>query len=64
MWKSKTIAHIREKCNVEDVVWWARKRRWGWNGHVTRMEDDTMAKIARSSKPQLAVNITGADLTY
>lgn len=38
---------IRQKCNVQDVVRWIRKRRREWNDHVTRMPNNRLPKIAR-----------------
>ncbi|XP_045463181.1 uncharacterized protein LOC123672891 [Harmonia axyridis] len=41
---------IREKCQVDDVVRWIRKRRREWNHHVNRMSLDRMAKFTRGQQ--------------
>lgn len=42
---------IREKCQMQDVVRWARNRRRLWNDHVGRMADNRLAKIVTVTLP-------------
>mgnify|MGYP006948248671 FL=1 len=42
---------IREQCNIQDIVRWSRQRRREWRDHVNRMDDEKLAKIAMSEKP-------------
>ncbi|XP_055389323.1 uncharacterized protein LOC129618543 [Condylostylus longicornis] len=44
-------AEIRNTLDVQDVVRWVRARRRAWNEHVSRMQSDRIAKIARDGKP-------------
>lgn len=44
-------ATIRDECDVQDIVRWARKRRRGWNDHISRMGDDRLVRIARDGRP-------------
>jgi hypothetical protein len=34
------------------LLLWANVRRKEWDGHVERMEDSRLAKIARDNRPQ------------
>lgn len=47
----KRNEEIREICDIQDVVRWARNRRREWRDHVDRMSDDRLAKIAKEKKP-------------
>ncbi|XP_011866122.1 PREDICTED: uncharacterized protein LOC105561071 [Vollenhovia emeryi] len=42
---------IRETSDVTDIVRWARQRRREWNGHVSRMAEERIARTARDGKP-------------
>ena len=42
---------IKEQCNIQDIVRWSRQRRREWRDHVNRMDDEKLAKIAMSEKP-------------
>ncbi|XP_044760249.1 uncharacterized protein LOC123317707 [Coccinella septempunctata] len=44
-------SQIRELCKVQDVVRWGRQRRRDWNQHVSRMDPQRLARIARDLKP-------------
>lgn len=39
---------IRDKCQTDDIVIWARKRK-GRNPQVDKMTPDTMAKLVRNN---------------
>lgn len=39
----------QEKCQVEDMIRWVRKRRCEWNDQVSRMSDNRLTRIARDS---------------
>lgn len=47
----KRNEEVREMCEVQDVVRWARGRRREWRDHVNRMPNDRLAKIAKDKKP-------------
>ncbi|XP_044760217.1 uncharacterized protein LOC123317675 [Coccinella septempunctata] len=47
----KRNEEIREICDIQDVVRWARKRRRAWRDHVDRMSDERLAKIAKEERP-------------
>jgi len=34
------------------IVRWERERRRKWNQHISRMNEDRLAKIVRDGKPQ------------
>ncbi|KAH0954500.1 hypothetical protein HN011_012000 [Eciton burchellii] len=42
---------IRNTCEIQDVITWARIRRRAWRDHVNRMDDNRLAKIAKNGKP-------------
>lgn len=41
---------IRETCKVQDIVRWTRQRRRDWNEHVSRMDNNRIARMARDGK--------------
>lgn len=43
---------IRERCQIQDVLRWARSRRRYWRDHVGKMGEERLAKIAKSQKPE------------
>ncbi|KAH1017043.1 hypothetical protein HUJ05_007771 [Dendroctonus ponderosae] len=40
---------ITERCQIEDIVRWIRKRRREWSRHVNRMSLDRIVKIVRNN---------------
>ena len=42
---------IRDRCEIQDVVRWARGRRREWRDHVDRMDDTRLPKIAKNGRP-------------
>lgn len=43
---------IRQRCNIQDVVRWVRRRKREWNADVDRMSDERLPKIAKNKKSQ------------
>jgi hypothetical protein len=43
---------LRQLSGIQDIIKWANVRRKEWDGHVERMEDSRLAKIARDNRPQ------------
>ena len=43
--------NIRERCKVENISQWTRKRKMEWNQHIDRMDEKRLVKIARDEKP-------------
>lgn len=41
---------IRSMCDTQDIIRWIRQRRRRWNEHVSRMDEDRLAKIARDGR--------------
>ncbi|XP_060519855.1 uncharacterized protein LOC132698036 [Cylas formicarius] len=44
--------HIREQCDVQDIVRWGRQRRRQWYNHVKRMGEDRLPRIALEGIPE------------
>jgi hypothetical protein len=42
---------LRQLSGIQDIIKWANVRRREWDGHVERMEDSRLAKIARDNRP-------------
>lgn len=42
---------IREQCKIQPIREWTQIRRQQWNEHVSRMEEDRIARIARDNYP-------------
>jgi hypothetical protein len=36
---------------IQDIIKWTNVRRKEWDGHVERMEDNSLSKIARDNRP-------------
>lgn len=51
LYDQKRSEEIREICEIQDVVRWARNRRREWRDHVNRMPDDRLAKIVKDKRP-------------
>jgi len=45
-----TGREIREICEIQDVVRWAKNRTREWIEHVDRMPDDRLAMIVKEKK--------------
>jgi hypothetical protein len=43
---------LRQLSEIQDIIKWANVRRKEWDGHVERMEDSRLAKIARDNRPK------------
>jgi hypothetical protein len=43
---------LRQLSGIQDIIKWANVGRKDWDGHVERMEDNRLAKIARDNRPQ------------
>jgi hypothetical protein len=43
---------LRLLSGIQDTVKWVNVRRKEWDGHVERLEDNRLAKIARDNRPQ------------
>jgi hypothetical protein len=43
---------LRQLSGIQNIIKWADVRRKEWDGHVERMEDNRLAKIARDNRPQ------------
>jgi hypothetical protein len=43
---------LRQLSGIKDIIKWANVRRKEWDGHVERMEDNRLVKIARDNRPQ------------
>jgi hypothetical protein len=44
--------HLRHLSGIQEIIKWTKVRRREWDGHVERMEDNRLAKIAGDSRPQ------------
>jgi hypothetical protein len=38
---------LRQLSGIQDIIKWTNVRRKEWDGHVERMDDNRLAKIAR-----------------
>jgi len=46
-----TLWHgIRNVCEIQDVTKWARIRKRAWTAGINRMDDNQLAKIAKTEK--------------
>lgn len=51
LYDRKTNEEIRNKCGIQDVTKWVKKRRKEWRDHTLRMQNDRLPKIAMKEKP-------------
>lgn len=52
LWDRRRSSDIRRTCdNMPDIVRWTRGRRREWKSHVERMDEDRLAKIVYTEKP-------------
>ena len=42
---------IREKCGIQKVAEWIKRRRTEWYAHVGRMPEDRLVKKVMTNKP-------------
>jgi len=46
------IRNIRNICEIQDVMRWARIRRRTWKHHAKRMDDKSLAKNGKPNSPR------------
>lgn len=42
--------NLREFCGITDTMGWITERRWIWNKHIPRTEQNKLVKTARENK--------------
>jgi hypothetical protein len=52
-WKIETNQEINEILKGENVIWFIKKQRLNWLGHVERMAEDNIVQRIKRRKPCL-----------